>query len=192
MENKKTALELIPNVMHELGLLSIHDLKAYTTYEMLTLLSKRVNQLIKEMIQFESDSIETLRAMAEELDELLRGDKVEEEINQTLTEWKEAGIFDELIQSNVFKNFENRLAEVEVEMPVLVQSVNDKINQTIEEVNEKVNGAVEQIENFNLPQFENYPMFFKSFFGDRTSVIQDFRQVDENRWLVSQAGGATP
>ena len=192
MENKKTALELIPNVMHELGLLSIHDLKAYTTYEMLTLLSKRVNQLIKEMIQFESDSIETLKAMAEELDELLRGDKVEEEINQTLTEWKEAGIFDELIQSNVFKNFENRLSEVEIEMPVLVQSVNDKINQTIEEVNEKVNGAVEQIENFNLPQFENYPMFFKSFFGVRTSVIQDFRQVDENRWLVSQAGGATP
>ena len=64
MENKKTALELIPNVMHELGLLSIHDLKAYTTYEMLTLLSKRVNQLIKEMIQFESDSIETLKTFA--------------------------------------------------------------------------------------------------------------------------------
>lgn len=181
METKKTALELIPNLMSELGLLSIHDMKAYTTYEMLTLLAKRINQLIKEMMNFEGDSIEALTKMAEELDELLRGDKVETEINNTLTSWKESGIFDALIKGSVFTDFENRLQGVQSEIPTLK-----------EEVNQKVDEAIERLDTFNLPQFDNYPMFFKSFAGVRTSVIQEFRQVDDNRWLVSQAGGATP
>ena len=191
MENKKTALELIPDVMAKLGLLSIHDMKAYTTYEMLTLLAKRINQLIKEMIEFEDGSVEALKQMASELDELLRGDKVETEINKTLINWKESGIFDTLIKGSVFTDFESRLNEMESEVPALKEDVNNKLQETVEEVNTKVDEAVKQLETFNLPQFDSYPMFFKSFFGVRTSVIQDFRQVDENRWLVSQAGGAT-
>ena len=95
--------------------------------------------------------------------------------------WKEDGIVDHLIQSSVFTDFENRLSGIQVEIPQLKA-----------EVNQKVDEAIERLDTFNLPQFSNYPMFFKSFAGVRTSVIQDFRQVDDNRWLVSQVGGATP
>lgn len=192
MEKKKTALELIPDVMVHLGVLSIHDMKAYTTYEMLSLLAKRINQLIKEMIDFETSSIEALKQMAEELDELLRGDKVETEINLTLDRWLSEGVFDELIKSSVFEDFENRLTGMEDEIPVLKEEVSQQLQDTLSEVNNRVDEAIETIETFNLPQFDNYPTYFKSFAGVRTSVIQDFRKVDDNRWLVSQAGGATP
>lgn len=192
MENKKTALEIVPNLMIKLGLLSIHDMKAYTTYELLTLLSKRINQLIQEMIDFEKGSIDALTQMAKELDELLRGDKVEAEINLTLNKWMGEGVFDELIKGSVFKDFENRLTGIEVELPTMKDDIEHQLQDTLEEVNEKVDEAIEMVETFNLPQFDNYPTYFKSFAGVRTSVIQDFRKVDENRWLVSQAGGATP
>ena len=186
------SIELLKDLSIQLGVVSVHDLKAYTIYELVTLISRRLNDIVLGVNQFGEGATEALKVMAEELDELLRGDKVEEEINKTLINWKDAGIFDDLIKGSVFTNFENRLAEVEVEIPALIQSVNNKLQETVTEVNTKVDEAIEQVNNFNLPQFENYPMFFKSFFGVRTSVVQDFRQVDDNRWLVSQAGGATP
>ena len=186
------SIELLKNLSIQLGVVSVHDLKAYTIYELVTIISRRLNEIVTEVNQFGSDATETLKVMAEELDELLRGDKVEEEINKTLINWKEAGVFDDLIKGSIFTNFENHLTEVEVELPILIQSVDNKLQETETTLTNKVDEAIQQVENFNLPQFENYPMFFKSFFGVRTSVVQDFRQVDDNRWLVSQAGGATP
>lgn len=150
-------------------LVSVYDLECYTTQELLYTLAKKINELIKETGRFESGVIESLENMANELDELLRGDKVEAEILKTLKEWRDNGTFDHLIQSSVFEDFENRLVEAK----------------------EELNEIVEDFKAYDNPQFENYPMFFKSFAGVRTSVIQDFRQVDENRWLVSQGGGNT-
>lgn len=150
-------------------LVSVYDLECYTTQELLYTLTKKINELIKETGRFESGVIESLENMANELDELLRGDKVEAEILKTLKEWRDNGTFDHLIQSSVFEDFENRLVEAK----------------------EELNEIVEDFKAYDNPQFENYPMFFKSFAGVRTSVIQDFRQVDENRWLVSQGGGNT-
>lgn len=150
-------------------LVSVYDLECYTTQELLYTLAKKINELIKETGRFEGGVIESLEDMANELDELLRGDKVEAEILKTLKEWRDNGTFDHLIQSSVFEDFENRLVEAK----------------------EELNEIVEDFKAYDNPQFENYPMFFKSFAGVRTSVIQDFRQVDENRWLVSQGGGNT-
>lgn len=150
-------------------LVSVYDLECYTTQELLYTLAKKINELIKETGRFESGVIGILEDMANELDELLRGDKVETEILKTLKEWRDSGVFDHLIQSSVFEDFENRLVEAK----------------------EELNEIVEDFKAYDNPQFENYPMFFKSFAGVRTSVIQDFRQVDENRWLVSQGGGNT-
>lgn len=186
------SIELLKNLSIQLGVVSVHDLKAYTIYELVTLLSRRLNEMVLQVNDFGTGVTEALEIMATELDDLLRGDKVETEINKTLINWKEAGIFDELIRGSVFTDFENRLSGVEVEMPALKENVTNKLQETVDTVNQKVNEAVEQLETFNLPQFDNYPMFFKSFAGVRTSVIQEFRQVDENRWLVSQTGGATP
>ena len=174
------ALDLIQNIAVELNLISIYDLEAYTVQELLYKIGSKVNEMVSEVNTFEGKTIEAVKEMALELDELLRGDKVETEINKTLLSWKESGVFDALIKGSVFTDFENRLTSVQEEIPQLRQ-----------EVEEKVEEAVEQLNAFNLPQFENYPMFFKSFAGVRTSVIQDFRKVDDNRWLVSQAGGAT-
>lgn len=177
---EKRMIDLIQNIALELNLISVYDLEAYTVQELLYQIGMKVNEAVREVNRFETQTLEALRQMALELDELLRGDKVSSEINKTLIEWKELGIFDELIKGSIFKDFEDRLTDVQEEIPVLK-----------EEVNEKVDEAIEQLNSFNLPQFENYPMFFKSFAGVRTSVIQDFRKVDDNRWLVSQAGGAT-
>ena len=173
-------IQKLQEVAIRLNVVSVYDVPAYTVHELLYLVMNKFNELATETNRFEKDTIKLLKQMAEELDSLLRGDKVSDEINKTLIEWKENGTFDHLIQHSVFKNFEERLEGIEGEIPALKQ-----------EVNQKVDEAIQQIENFNLPQFDNYPMFFKSFFGVRTSVIQDFRKVDENRWLVSQAGGAT-
>ena len=185
------SIDLLQDLSIKLGVVSVHDMKAYTIYELVTLLSKRLNEMIKQVNTFGEKASEALLQMALELDELLRGDKVEVEINKTLTTWKDQGIFDELIKSQVFTNFENRLGQIESDLPVLQQEVEQTLAQTVEAVQEKVDEAVEVFETFNLPQFDNYPGYFKSFAGVRTSVIQDFRKVDDNRWLVSQAGGAT-
>lgn len=186
------SIERLKDLSIQLGVVSVHDIKAYTIYELVTLLSRRLNEMVLQVNDFGTGVREALEIMATELDDLLRGDKVETEINKTMLNWKEAGIFDELIRGSVFTDFENRLSGVEVEMPALKEDVKNKLQETVNTVNQKVNEAVEQLETFNLPQFDNYPMFFKSFAGVRTSVIQEFRQVDENRWLVSQTGGATP
>lgn len=186
------SIERLKDLSIQLGVVSVHDIKAYTIYELVTLLSRRLNEMVLQVNDFGTGVREALEIMATELDDLLRGDKVETEINKTLINWKEAGIFDELIRGSVFTDFENRLSGVEVEMPALKENVTNKLQETVDTVNQKVNEAVEQLETFNLPQFDNYPMFFKSFAGVRTSVIQEFRQVDDNRWLVSQVGGATP
>lgn len=177
---EKRIIDLIQNVALELNLISVYDLEAYTVQELLYQIGLKVNETVREVNRFETQTLTALKEMALELDELLRGDKVEVEIKKTLNEWKDSGIFDALIKGSVFTDFENRLTSVQEEIPQLRQ-----------EVEEKVEEAVEQLNAFNLPQFENYPMFFKSFAGVRTSVIQDFRKVDDNRWLVSQAGGAT-
>lgn len=169
MSNSKFSVEELKNFMISNHLVSVYDLECYTTQELLYTLAKKINELIKETGRFESGVIESLENMANELDELLRGDKVEAEILKTLKDWRDSGVFDHLIQSSVFEDFENRLVEAK----------------------EELNEIVEDFKAYDNPQFENYPMFFKSFAGVRTSVIQDFRQVDENRWLVSQGGGNT-
>lgn len=169
MSNSKLSVEELKNFMISNHLVSVYDLECYTTQELLYTLTKKINELIKETGRFESGVIGSLEEMANELDELLRGDKVEAEILKTLKDWRDTGVFDHLIQSSVFEDFENRLVEAK----------------------EELNEIVEDFKAYDTPQFENYPMFFKSFAGVRTSVIQDFRQVDENRWLVSQGGGNT-
>lgn len=174
------AIKKLEDVAVRLNAVSVYDINAYTVHELLYEVIKRFNELAEETNRFEKDTIILLKQMADELDELLRGDKVEKEINKTLTTWKDDGIFDQLIQGSVFTDFENRLSGLQDAFPELKQ-----------EVEEKVEEAIETFENFNNPQFENYPMFFKSFAGVRTSVIQDFRKVDDNRWLVSQVGGKT-
>lgn len=173
-------IQTLENVALSLNVVSVYDVKAYTVHELLYQVMNKFNELAIETNRFEKDTIKLLKQMATELNELMRGDKVKDEISKTLTTWKNDGTFDHLIQNSVFTDFENRLSGVEKEFPVLKQQVEDKVEQAIKELNE-----------FNAPQFKNYPMFFKSFAGVRTSVIQDFRQVDSNRWLVSQAGGAT-
>lgn len=173
-------IENLEKVALSLNVVSVYETRAFTVHELLYKVMRKFNELATETNRFEKDTIKLLKQMAVELNELLRGDKVSGEINKTLTLWKENGTFDHLIQSSVFTDFENRLQGVQNEIPLLK-----------EEVNQKVDEAVEKLETFNTPQFDNYPMFFKSFAGVRTSVIQDFRKVDSNRWLVSQAGGAT-
>ena len=121
--NNKTSLEIIPDLAVKLGVVSIHDLRAYTTYELITLLANRINEMILNINQFGEEATESLKAMAQELDDLLRGDKVESEINKTLISWKDSGVFDHLIQSSVFNDFENRLSGVQAEMPILKQEV---------------------------------------------------------------------
>ena len=178
------AYDQIINGLQEIAIrsnaVSVYDIKAYTVHELLYEVIRRFNELSTETNRFEKDTIILLKQMADELDELLRGDKVEVEINKTLTTWKNDGIFDQLIQGSVFTDFENRLSGLQDAFPELKQEVEDKVDE-----------AVKTFETFNLPQFDNYPGYFKSFAGVRTSVIQDFRKVDENRWLVSQAGGKT-
>lgn len=168
---------MIPNLAVQLGVVSIHDLKAYTTYELITLLARRINEMIQNINQFESDSIDALKAMAQELDDLLRGDKVESEINKTLIEWKDSGVFDHLIQGSVFIDFENRLSDVQGEMPILKQEVQETLNET-----------KKQISMFNQYSFEDYPVFYKSLYGKRDSVMQMFAKLKNGTWLFSQVG----
>ena len=189
---KMKAIELLNDLNLKLGVVSVHDIKAYTIYELVTQLSIRLNEMVSGVNQFGEKANEALKQMAVELDELLRGDKVEEEINKTLINWKDTGVFDTLIKGNVFTDFENRLGSIERELPIVQQNIQQQLDQTLADVNQKVDDAIHELESFNLPQFDNYPMYFKSMAGVRTSVIQDFRKVDDNRWLVSQAGGSTP
>lgn len=150
-------------------LISIYDMEVHTAQELLYRVADRINELTKGLDDFEDGVAEKIQQLANEIDELLRGGRVEAEILKTLTEWRDEGVFDHLIKDSVFEDFENRLTEAK----------------------EELNEIIEDFKAYDNPQFESYPMFFKSFCGVRTSVIQDFRKVDENRWLVSQAGGNT-
>ena len=180
MSTAKQLKDKLKNATLSRELISVYDIEEHSVIELLYYLAKELNNVLKDVDKFEADVVELVEKLADELDELLRGGKVESEILKTLISWRDDGTFDHLIQHSVFKDYEERLEGIEEEFPILKQ-----------EVNEKVNEAVQKLEEFNLPQFENYPMFFKSFAGVRTSVIQDFRKIDDNRWLVSQAGGAT-
>lgn len=173
--NNKTSLEIIPDLAVKLGVVSIHDLRAYTTYELITLLANRINEMILNINQFGEEATESLKVMAQELDDLLRGDKVESEINKTLISWKDSGVFDHLIQSSVFNDFENRLSSVQSEMPILKQEV----EKTLEETKQ-------QIGSFNEYSLTDYPIFYKTLYGVGTSVMQQFAKLNNNTWLFSQ------
>lgn len=173
--NKKTSLEMIPDLAVQLGVVSIHDLKAYTTYELITLLARRINEMIQNINQFESDSIDALKAMAQELDDLLRGDKVESEINKTLIEWKDSGVFDHLIQGSVFTDFENRLTS----NTEAVEEMTTKVDEAVQELTDTVN-------NFNNYDFGQYPIFHKTLYGKETSVMQGFAKFEDGTYLFSQ------
>ena len=80
MSNSKFSVEELKNFIISNHLVSVYDLECYTTQELLYTLAKKINELIKETGRFESGVVESLEDMANELDELLRGGKVEAEI----------------------------------------------------------------------------------------------------------------
>lgn len=176
MSNSKLSVEELKNFMISNHLVSVYDLECYTTQELLYTLTKKINELIKETGRFESGVIGSLEEMANELDELLRGDKVEAEILKTLKDWRDTGVFDHLIQSSVFEDFENRLEETQNEMPILKAEV----QKTLEETKQ-------QIGSFNEYSLDDYPIFHKTLYGAGTSVMQQFAKLKTNTWLFSQA-----
>lgn len=174
------ALDLIQNIALELNLISIYDLEAYTVQELLYKIGSKVNEMVSEVNTFEGKTIEAVKEMALELDELLRGDKVETEINKTLLTWKESGVFDSLIQGSVFQDFENRLTSVQEEMPVLKEEVEKTLSET-----------KQQIGSFNEYSFNDYPIFHKTLYGSLSSVMQSFAKFDDGTWLFSQVGATS-
>lgn len=173
--SSKNVLEQLKGFMISNNLMSVYDMDVYTAQELLYKLASKINEMLKEVGRFEEDTLKVLKMMADELDELLRGDKVKDEILSTLTGWRDNGTFDHLIQTSVFEGFNNRLVDVEKEMPYL----REEVEKTLEETKQ-------QIGSFNEYSLTDYPIFYKTLYGVGTSVMQQFAKLNNNTWLFSQ------
>ena len=117
--SSKNMLEQLKAFVVSDNLLSVYDMDVYTTQELLYRLAQIVNEMLKEVGRFESDVLDALKQMADELDELLHGDKVKNEIFSVLLKWKEDGTLDHIIKSSVFLEFETRLTEAHNQIEII-------------------------------------------------------------------------
>lgn len=133
MEKTKTSIEAIKHFFIGSNLITIKDMECHSIPQLVYMLADKINTIIKESTDYKDEVYQALKQMSDELDELLRGGKVEEEILKTLEQWRDDGTFNHLIQSQVFKDFNNRLEQVEGELPTLQHTVD-----TLEEDMEKL------------------------------------------------------
>lgn len=176
MSTAKQLKDKLKNATLSRELISVYDIEEHSVIELLYYLARELNNVLKDVDKFEADVVELVEKMADELDELLRGGKVESEILKTLIGWRDNGTFDHLIQHSVFKDYEERLEGIEEEFPILKQEV----EKTLEETKQ-------QIGSFNEYSLDDYPIFHKTLYGAGTSVMQQFAKLKTNTWLFSQA-----
>ena len=175
MSTAKQLKDKLKNATLSRELISVYDIEEHSVIELLYYLARELNNVLKDVDKFEADVVELVEKMADELDELLRGGKVESEILKTLIDWRDNGTFDHLIQHSVFKDYEERLEGIEGEFPIL----KSEVQKTLEETKQ-------QVGSFNEYSLTDYPIFHKTLYGAGTSVMQQFAKLKTNTWLFSQ------
>ena len=168
--SSKNMLEQLKAFVVSDNLLSVYDMDVYTTQELLYKLAQIVNEMLKEVGRFEGDVLDALKQMADELDELLHGDKVKNEIFSILLKWKEDGTLDHIIKSSVFLEFETRLTEAHNQIEIIqakdiaqdneIANIRTTIQQEVDTINEQLNDVSKSVDDLEVEINENLKRAF--------------------------------
>lgn len=116
---EKNILELA----RRMNLISVDDMCKYTITQLVVMIANKVNELIDEVGQFESDVVETVKTQSENIQYLL-GEGLHLEVENILDGWIQDGTFDTLINQTALKTVNDRLDETNARLSQTDQHLN--------------------------------------------------------------------
>lgn len=116
---EKNILELA----RRMNLISVDDMCKYTITQLVVMIANKVNELIDEVGQFESDVVETVKTQNENIQYLL-GEGLHLEVENIFDGWIQDGTFDTLINQTAIKTVNDRLDETNARLSQTNQHLN--------------------------------------------------------------------
>ena len=134
MENK-ILIDSVNNLKVALNEISVYDFDVYTSMELYYKIAENFNKVIRELSRFEGVISEEIVKQNEKLIYLL-GEGLNQEVVDKINEMVEEGIFDTIINHNIFNNLKND-----------INNLNSELEQNKNEIKSK-----------NFPQNYNGPI----------------------------------
>ena len=108
-------MDKIKKVAQSMGIITVEDMERYTALELIMMIANKVNELINEMTQFESDTSDILATQNERLNDLLNKG-VYDEVVALFHQWLGDGTFNKLINQYAFNTINERINETDRKM----------------------------------------------------------------------------
>ena len=101
-------MDKIKKVAQRLGIITVEDMERYTALELMMMIANKVNELINEITQLESDTSDILAIQNDRLNDLLnRG--LYDEVSTLFEQWLRDGTFNKLINHYAFNTINERI-----------------------------------------------------------------------------------
>lgn len=105
----------IRELAQRMGLISVENMCQYTIAQLVYMVANKVNELIDEVGQFESDILETVKTQNENIQYLL-GEGLNLEVENIFNGWIQDGTFDTLINQTALKKVNERIGETNAQL----------------------------------------------------------------------------
>lgn len=115
-------IKQIEDLAINLGVVSVYDLDTYSLLELVYMIAEKVNEIIKEMLRFETDITNNLVAIITRLEKLLTEELASGIVDQ-LTKWLDDGTLGDIINNTLFQEINNRLSACENDIKILRNSL---------------------------------------------------------------------
>lgn len=115
-------IKQIEDLAINLGVVSVYDLDTYSVLELVYMIAEKVNEIIKEMLRFETDITNNLVAIITRLEKLLTEELASGIVDQ-LTKWLDDGTLGDIINNTLFQEINNRLSACENNIKILQNSL---------------------------------------------------------------------
>ena len=115
-------IKQIEQLAVNLGVVSVYDLDEYSLLELVYMIAEKLNEVIKEMLRFETDITNNLVAIITRLENLLTEELASGIVDQ-LTKWLNDGTLANIINNTLFQEINDRLSSCEKDIKILQKSL---------------------------------------------------------------------
>ena len=154
MENK-ILIDSVNNLKVALNEISVYDFDVYTSMELYYKIAENFNKVIRELSRFEGVISEEIVKQNEKLIYLL-DEGLNQEVVNKIDNMVETGVFDTIINHNIFNNLKNDINNVNSQLEQNMNKINEKFNNITGLTNkhlEIINDKNDNVGNLNIANF---------------------------------------
>ena len=141
----------IREMASRMNLVTIDDMCRYSIPQLVVMIANKMNELMDEVGQFESDVAEIVKSQNEKIQHLL-GEGLLSEVENVFNGWIEDGTFDTLINQSALKKVNERIDKTNTQLSEVDMSLNEFYNVGAKQRYKTINEAYNQWVADSMPK----------------------------------------